>query len=216
MQGPATRIKVCGVTRPEDAASAVACGVHALGLVFYAPSPRAVSVAQAAPIARAVPPFVTLVALFVDAPRAAVEDVLAQVPIGLLQFHGDETPAYCAAFRRPYLKAVRMRPGLDVAAALRPWAGATGILLDSYRAGQPGGTGERFDWGRVPSQRPRPLVLAGGLDADNVGDAIARLRPAAVDVSGGVESGPGRKDPARIGRFVRAVQRADANNLERE
>lgn len=212
MPAGSTRIKVCGITRVSDAVAAAACGVDAIGLVFHPPSPRAVDVQQAATIVRALPPLLTVVALFVDAPVATVEEVLEQVPVGLLQFHGDESPAYCEGFGRPYLKALRMRPGLDIAAAVEPWAGTAGVLLDSYRPGVPGGTGEAFDWGRVPAALSRPVVLAGGLGPGNVGEAIARLRPAAVDVSGGVESSPGIKDPQQLARFVAAVLQADRDN----
>ncbi|MBN7798667.1 phosphoribosylanthranilate isomerase [Parahaliea mediterranea] len=204
-----TRIKICGITRPEDAVHAAARGADALGLVFYARSPRAVSLEQAAEIAASVPPLVQLVALFVDETPEQVARTLARVPVHTLQFHGDESAAYCEQFSRPYLKAVRVREGMDLAAACAPYTSAAGILLDSWQAGVPGGTGRVFDWRQVGGGFNRPLVLAGGLNAGNVGEGMALLRPAAVDVSGGVESEPGRKDPGEVARFIAAVRAAD-------
>lgn len=203
------RIKICGLRSPEQALAAVAAGADAIGLNFHAASPRAVTPALAKEICEALPPFVTSVGLFVDAPAAVVEDVLAAVPLQMLQFHGNEDVDYCNGWGRPYLKALRMRAGLDTQAAMAAYAGAAGILLDSYRPGVPGGTGEVFDWDRIPQQRPRPLVLAGGLTATNVGEAIRRVRPWAVDVSGGVEREPGVKDSAAMEAFVRAVRAAE-------
>ncbi|MHA7815259.1 MAG: phosphoribosylanthranilate isomerase [Pseudohaliea sp.] len=205
-----TRIKVCGITRPEDAAAATAAGVDAIGLVFHPASPRAVTPAQAAAVARAAGPLVTVVALFVDAPQERVREVLAAVPVGLLQFHGNEDPGTCACFERPFLKALRMAPGLPVEEVAARYAAASGILLDSYRPGVPGGTGETFDWHRTPAALRSRLVLAGGLRPENVGEAITRVGPAAVDVSGGVEVSPGVKDAARIAAFVAAVREADS------
>lgn len=211
-----TRIKVCGITRPEDAAAAAAAGVDAIGLVFHPASPRALRPGQAAAVARAAGPLVTVVALFVDAPEALVREVLAAVPVGLLQFHGSESPAECARFERPFLKALRMAPDLAVEEAAAAYGAASGILLDSYRPGVPGGTGETFAWDRIPAAlRPR-LVLAGGLRPDNVGEAIACVGPAAVDVSGGVEAAPGVKDAARITAFVAAVREADSNQISNQ
>lgn len=204
-----TRVKICGITRVEDALCAVDAGADAIGLVFYPPSPRAVTVEQAARICAVLPPLVTAVGLFVDAEPGRVREVLEQVPLALLQFHGGETAEYCAAFRRPYLKALRVRDDTDIEAALADYAQARGLLLDTYRPGVPGGTGEVFDWRRVPAAAAPRIVLAGGLNAANVGDAVARVRPFAVDVSGGVESAPGAKDPQRIEAFIAAVRRAD-------
>jgi len=203
------RIKICGLRSREQALAAVAAGADAIGLNFHAPSPRAVTLAVARDICEALPPFVTSVGLFVDAAPALVATVLKAVPLQMLQFHGDEDAAYCNQWRRPYLKALRMREGLDTRAAMAAHGSATGILLDSYRPGVPGGTGEVFDWDRIPQQRPRPVVLAGGLTAANVGEAIRRVRPSAVDVSGGVEREPGVKDPAAMEAFVRAVRAAE-------
>ncbi|MDB6060768.1 MAG: phosphoribosylanthranilate isomerase [Verrucomicrobiaceae bacterium] len=204
-----TRIKICGISQVDDALAAAFAGADAIGLVFHASSPRVVNVEQAAEICAALPPFVTAVGLFVNASVEAVNNVLHRVPLTALQFHGDETPEYCRQFARPYLKALRMRDELDVLAAAQEFNEASGLLLDTYRAGVAGGTGEIFDWQRVPHELASRIVLAGGLNADNVGAAIAQVRPYAVDVSGGVESAPGVKDVHRIQSFVAAVRRAD-------
>lgn len=203
---PVVRCKICGITRVEDALAAAAAGADAIGLVFYAKSPRAVSVQQARAIIEALPPFVTTVGLFVDAAHDELARVLDAVPLDLLQFHGDESVAECERLRRPYIKALRVRPGDDVAARIAPYRSAAGILLDTYVAGVPGGTGEAFDWSLVPHDAPRPIILAGGLTPDNVAAAIAQARPYAVDVSGGVEAGKGIKDGEKIRAFVRAVR----------
>lgn len=201
------RIKICGITRVEDALAAAEAGADAIGLVFYPPSPRAVSAEQAADIVRALPPFVTTVGLFADAEADDVRRVLRQVPLDLLQFHGDEPAAYCRQFQRPWMKALRVRPGDDLNQLAARWPDAAGILLDSYKAGVPGGTGETFDWSAIPAERKWPLVLAGGLDAANVVSAIAATRPWAVDVSGGVEASKGIKDSEKIQAFVQEVKR---------
>ena len=202
-----TRIKICGITREQDALAAAAAGADAIGLVFYAPSPRAVDPAQAARIVAALPPFVTTVGLFVDAEPAAVRAVLAEVPLDLLQFHGEESDDYCRQFGRPYLKAVRVRSADQLQDVAAQWPGAAGILLDSYKPGVPGGTGEVFDWRLVPRERDWNLVLAGGLAAGNVRQAIDEMQPWAVDVSGGVEAAKGIKDVAKINAFVQEVKR---------
>ncbi len=196
------RVKICGITRPEDGLAAARLGADAIGLVFHAASPRCVTPARARAIVRALPPFVTTVALFVNAGEETVRGVLDQVPVALLQFHGDETPQECTRYGLPYIKALRMAPDLDVRAAAAAHVEAAGILLDSYRPGVPGGTGAVFDWQRVPRDLGRPVILAGGLDADNVAEAIAVARPYAVDVSGGVESRKGIKDAAKIAAFI--------------
>lgn len=201
------RIKICGITRVEDALAAAAAGADAIGLVFYAPSPRAVSAVQARQIISALPPFVTSVGLFVNASAQEVKAVLAEVPLDVLQFHGDEPADFCKQFGRPYLKALRVRAGDDLNALAAQWPDASGILLDSYKAGVPGGTGEIFDWSLIPAERSWPLVLAGGLAAENVADAITRAAPWAVDVSGGVEQAKGIKDAEKINSFVREVKR---------
>lgn len=204
-----TRIKICGLTRPADAEAAAAQGVDALGIVFYSPSPRSVSLAQAAEIAAAVPPFVTLVALFVNPETQFVERVIDRIPVGMLQFHGDESSGFCEQFRMPYLKALRMRPDVDPAQEALPYRSAAGLLLDTYRPGVPGGTGEAFGWEAIPPGLKRPVVLAGGLHAGNVGEAISQVRPAAVDASSGVEGAPGEKDARMIAGFIQAVRDAD-------
>lgn len=200
-----TRVKICGITRVEDAQIAVAAGADAIGLVFYPKSPRAVSIEQAQQIVACVPAFVTCVGLFVDASTSEVQNVLDRVPLDLLQFHGDESPEYCAAFQRPWIKALRVRPGLDLEAAAQRYSASRGLLLDAYKAGVPGGTGEVFDWQLIPEQLPLPVVLAGGLDAQNVAQAVRAVKPFAVDVSGGVELGKGIKDPDKILAFTREV-----------
>lgn len=202
------RSKICGITRIEDALAAVEAGADAIGLVFYGKSPRAVSIEQAAAILQALPPFVTSVGLFVDMPRDQLQQLLQRLPLDLLQFHGDESPADCEGHGRPYIKALRVRPGEDVAAAMAPYAGARGILLDTFVEGVPGGTGASFDWSLVPENADKPIILAGGLDAGNVATAIRQVRPYAVDVSGGVEASKGIKDAGKIRAFVRAVRDA--------
>ncbi len=204
-----TRIKICGITRPEDAQAAIAHGADAIGLVFYADSPRAVTTEQAAAIAAVVPPFVSVVALFVNEPVASIERTLGRVAIDLIQFHGVETPEFCQQFSRPWIKALRVRADMDIAIVCRQYGGARGVLLDSWTEGVPGGTGQTFDWRLAPRDLSLPVVLAGGLHEHNVGNAIRTLRPAAVDVSGGVESAPGVKDAHRMQRFIAAVRAAD-------
>lgn len=201
------RSKICGITRIEDALIAAEAGADAIGLVFYAKSPRAVSIQQARDIVAALPAFVTTVGLFVNASREELNDVLAGVALDLLQFHGDESPAECESYQRPYIKALRVKPGDDIAQLAAPYAKARGILLDTYVPGVPGGTGAAFDWSLVPSGLLQPLILAGGLSAANVQAAIEQVRPYAVDVSGGVEAGKGIKDAAKIRAFMQAVGR---------
>ncbi|MEH6518064.1 MAG: phosphoribosylanthranilate isomerase [Halioglobus sp.] len=207
---PYTRIKICGITRPEDAQVAAAQGADAIGLVFYAKSSRAVEIGQAREIAAAVPPFVSTVALFVNEPAETIERILSAVSIDTIQFHGDESADFCEQFQRPYLKAIRVRPDLDLAEAAAPYGAARAILLDSWQQGVPGGTGKKFDWQLADTLRHLPVVLAGGLTEENVGEAVATLAPAAVDVSGGVEKSPGIKDEFRISNFIRAVRWADS------
>jgi phosphoribosylanthranilate isomerase len=202
------RSKICGITRIEDALAAAEAGADAIGFVFYAKSPRAVDVRQARAIIAELPPFVTTVGLFVNASRCELNEILEVVPLDLLQFHGDETPQDCEGYHRPWIKALRVRPGDDLEAACQLYAGARGILLDTYVPGVPGGTGEAFDWSLVPARLSKPIILAGGLSADNVGQAIAQVRPYAVDVSGGVEQVKGIKDAAKIEAFMRAVKQA--------
>ena len=202
----AVRSKICGITRIEDALAAAEAGADAIGLVFYAKSPRAVTAEQARAIVRALPPFVTTVGLFVNASRCELNEILEVVPLDLLQFHGDETPADCEGYHRPYIKAVRVRPGEDLEAICKQYSGASGILLDTFVAGVPGGTGEAFDWSLVPARLSKPVILAGGLSAANVAQAIAQVQPYAVDVSGGVEVAKGIKDAEKIEAFMQAVR----------
>ena len=201
------RVKICGLTRLEDVLVAVEAGADAIGLVFYPPSPRYVDLDKAAELARAVPPFVTIVGLFVNADPALVRETLAVVPIHLLQFHGDEDEAYCRQFDRPYMKAARIRPGMDLVQYAAAFPSAQAILLDAFVDGF-GGGGKVFDWSLIPPALGKPLVLSGGLDAANVGEAIVRVRPAALDVSSGVEAAKGIKDAEKIRAFVAAVRAA--------
>jgi len=203
-----TRIKICGISRAEDARAAAEAGADAIGLVFYPPSPRCLSVEWARQLALDLPPFVSAVALFVNPTAAEVYTVLERVRPAMLQFHGEEDPVFCAQFGVPYIKACRVRPGVDLLEYLRPFAGAAAWLLDSH-VEEYGGIGESFDWSLVPAERHRPLVLSGGLTRVNVGEAIRRVRPWAVDVSSGVESSKGIKDAARIAAFVAEVRNAD-------
>ena len=204
-----TRIKICGLTREADVDAAVAAGADAVGFVFYPPSPRYVTPERAAELARRVPPFVDVVGLFVNATAEEIGATCASVPLNLLQFHGDETPAFCRSFARPWLRAARVRPGLDLVEFARSYSDARGLLLDAFVEGY-GGGGHVFDWTLIPPGLPGHLVLSGGLHADNVGDAIRRVRPVAVDVSSGVEAGKGIKDHGKIAAFVAAVRAADA------
>lgn len=203
-----TRVKICGITRVQDGLAAVRLGAHAIGLVFYDASPRAVTTEQARMIVDALPPFVTAVGLFVNAEPDAVRKTLAAVPLQLLQFHGDETPAYCSAFGVPYLKAVRVRPGVDLLQYARDFRDARGLLLDAFVEGIRGGTGATFDWSLIPRDLALSIVLSGGLDAGNVEAAVRAVRPWAVDVSSGVESAKGIKDAAKIEAFMNGVRNA--------
>ena len=204
-----TRVKICGVTRVKDAQAAVQAGAEAIGLVFYEHSPRRVSIAQAAQLVAGLPPFVTTVGLFVNADAASVRAVLAGAPLDLLQFHGDESPEYCAQFDRPYIKAIRVRPGVDLIQCASDFRSARGLLLDAHVEGIPGGTGATFDWSLIPPHLPLPVILSGGLDAENVAAAVEQVQPYAVDVSSGVEESKGIKDAAKIVAFVNEVKRID-------
>jgi len=204
-----TRIKICGITRAEDLQAAVAQGVDAIGFVFYEPSPRYVSPERAAELVSLLPPFVTSVGLFVDAVPEAIAATLRRVPLDLLQFHGDETASQCNIFGRPYIKAARVRPGLDLVEYASLFPDARGLLLDAFVEGY-GGAGKSFDWTLIPPALPLPVILSGGLDAQNVGEAMARVRPWAVDVSSGVEVSKGIKDAAKIASFVAGVRDADS------
>ena len=204
-----TAVKICGITRRDDALAAARLGAHAVGLVFCARSPRNVSIAAAQEIVAALPPFVMAVGLFVDAAARDIEAVLSEVRLDLLQFHGDETAAFCARFGVPFIKAARVRPGLDLIQYARDYGAARGLLLDAFVDGTHGGTGTAFDWNLVPPDLHLPVVLSGGLNPANVSDAIRRVSPWAVDVSSGVEASPGIKDPQKIAAFMKEVRSAD-------
>ena len=216
-----TRIKICGITRVADARAAADAGADAIGLIFWPGTPRVVDHATARAIVAALPPYVTVVGLFVDPEPAAVHEALAAVPLDLLQFHGAEPAGFCRSFGRRYVKAIPVKDGVDLLESVSPYDDAAGLLFDAFHEGDlPGGTGRAFDWGRltadVRARLARPLIVSGGLDADNVGRAIRDVRPWGVDVSSGVEErgqdgAPrrGLKDPARIRAFVRGVR--DAN-----
>jgi phosphoribosylanthranilate isomerase len=205
-----TRVKICGITSPDDGAAAARQGADAIGLIFYPPSPRVVTLERARQISAAVPPFVTRVAVFVNASGGEVDAVIRGCRPDLLQFHGEEPPEFCRAFRVPYLRAVRVKQGFDLLEYLSPFHDAAGWLLDTYRDDLYGGTGEAFDWGLVPQRLARPVVLSGGIDAANVGDAVRTVRPWAVDVSTGVESAKGVKDEQLIAALIAGVRNADA------
>jgi phosphoribosylanthranilate isomerase len=198
----AVRVKICGISRNEDLSTACAAGADALGFVFYAKSPRNLSIEQAASLIKALPPFVQSVGLFVDAEPGFVRAVLEAVPLDLLQFHGGENPEYCRQFGRPYLKAVRVRPGVDLVKYASDFSDARALLLDAFVPGVPGGTGERFDWRLIPAGLNKPIILSGGLNPDNVAEAVQTVQPWAVDVSSGVESAPGIKDAAKVAAFI--------------
>ena len=204
-----TRIKICGITREQDVLAVANSGADALGLVFYEKSPRHVSVQQAVQLARTAPPFVTLVGLFVNPSVDYVREVLAQVSLDVLQFHGEESPEFCAQFAKPYLKAIRVKAGIDLVECAARYASAQGLLLDAYIEGTQGGTGESFDWGLIPRDIPLPVILSGGLHVDNVAAAIKQVQPYAVDVSSGVEAGKGIKDAAKVAAFIKEVKQID-------
>ncbi|MFH2133554.1 MAG: phosphoribosylanthranilate isomerase [Pseudomonadota bacterium] len=204
-----TRIKICGITREQDLQAAVVAGADALGFVFYAKSPRNIDLPQAVQLLAALPPFVTSVGLFVDPAAETVREVLAQVPLDVLQFHGDETPEFCRQFGRPYLKAIRVKPGVDLVECAARYADAQALLLDAYVEGVQGGTGESFDWALIPQDLSLPVILSGGLHPGNVAGAVRAVRPYAVDVSSGVEASKGIKDAAKIAAFIKEVKNVD-------
>jgi phosphoribosylanthranilate isomerase len=203
-----TAVKICGITRRDDALAAARLGAHAVGLVFCARSPRNVSIAAAKEVVAVLPPFVMAVGLFVDAAAREIEAVLNEVRLDLLQFHGDETAAFCARFGVPFIKAARVRAGLDLIQYADDYGAARGLLLDAFVDGTHGGTGTAFDWSLIPPDLPLPIVLSGGLNPANVSDAIRRVSPWAVDVSSGVEASPGIKDPQKIAAFMKEVRSA--------
>ena len=200
-----TRIKICGITRPNDAKIAANLGADAIGLVFYTKSPRAVSIEQAQLIIKALPAFVTVVGLFVNAEADFVQNILKHVSLDRIQFHGEETPEYCHSFAKPYIKAVRMRSNVDLHALAQKYVTAKALLLDTYVKGIKGGTGMIFDWKQIPSNISHSIIVAGGLNPNNVSQAISILKPYAVDVSGGVESAKGIKDKDKMSEFITGV-----------
>ena len=209
-----TRVKICGITRPEHARAAAGAGADAIGLVFYGPSPRHVDQARARTVCAALPPLVSVVGLFVNPEPREVEAVIEGLPVDLLQFHGDEPPELCAGTGKPYVKAVRVRTRDDIVDAATRYTDARALLLDAHHDALWGGTGSRFDWSVVPDDIGRPIVLAGGLTPENVAGAIRLVRPFAVDVSGGVESAPGEKDAQRIERFMKEVASAESGERQ--
>ena len=201
-----TRIKICGIKHRDDALKAVECGADAIGLIFVEKSPRYASLTDARVIAESMPPFVTIVGLFMDASEETVREALKAVPLTLLQFHGDEKPEFCDQFDVPYIKVLKMRENVNVVAFAQEYPNAAGILLDTYsKAG--GGSGQTFDWNLIPEDMPLPLILAGGLNPDNVASAVETVKPYAVDVSSGIESEPAIKDHKKIEQFIKEVQR---------
>jgi phosphoribosylanthranilate isomerase len=203
-----TRVKICGITRPEDALVAADLGADAIGLVFYPKSPRYVEASLAEEIISVIPPFMTTVALFLDARQDFIQQVLNTVPVDLLQFHGDECPADCGTFGRPYIKAIGMKGGVNAQAYADTYPDAQGFLLDSHAVGEAGGTGQRFDWASVP-KLSKPVILAGGLRPENAAEAVNLARPYALDISSGVESSPGLKDKDMMQEFISEVKKAD-------
>jgi len=209
-----TRVKICGITRLEDADFSAKLGVDALGFVFYSKSPRCISIDKARSIIQKLPAFVTTVGLFVNAESSTVRQILTKIPLDLLQFHGEEIPEYCQSFNKPYIKALRMHDNIDVAAESQRYHSASALLLDTYVKGIQGGTGISFDWQRIPTQLSKPLILAGGLTVKNVAQAITALHPYAIDVSGGVEYSKGLKDKAKITQFMKEVFHANYGKIQ--
>jgi len=204
-----TRVKICGITRVEDALCAVQHGADAIGLVFYAQSPRFVTMEAAREIVAALPPLVSVVGLFVNATKAEIDKVLTQVRLDILQFHGDETAVDCAQFNLPYFKAIRVRPDTNLLQYATDFSDTKALLLDAHSEVAYGGTGQVFDWKLIPKNLPKPIVLAGGLNPENVENAIRQVQPYAVDVSGGVEQSKGIKDAAKIAAFMQGVKNAN-------
>ena len=204
-----TRVKICGFTQVKDAVAAANLGVDAIGLVFYPPSPRHVSIERAKEIVEALPAFVSVVALFVDEQESQIREVLSHVSIDCIQFHGDESVEACRVYNKPYLKAIRMKPGLDIMEIARQYDDASALLLDAYHPGIKGGSGSQFDWDLIPEQCPLPVILAGGLQVDNVRQAIQSVTPYALDVSSGVEAEKGVKDVAKMAAFIQQINESD-------
>ncbi len=204
-----TRVKICGFTQVQDAVEAAILGVDAIGLVFYPPSPRNISIDKAIEITKALPAFVTTVALFVDEQEARIREVLTKVPIDCIQFHGDESADACRIYNKPYIKAIRMKPELDVMALAEEYDDASALLLDAYHPGIKGGSGSKFDWDLIPNNCCLPVILAGGLQVDNAMQAVQFVKPYALDVSSGVESSKGIKDVAKMAAFIQVTKEGD-------
>jgi phosphoribosylanthranilate isomerase len=209
-----TRVKICGITNAHDALTAVAHGADAIGLVFYEASPRNVTIGQAAEIAKALPPFVSVVGLFVNATPDYIKQAVQQVGLDLIQFHGDELPDECERYGRPFIKAVRVKPDTNLVQYATDFSAAKALLLDAFAEGVAGGTGQVFDWSLIPKALTKPVILAGGLNAENVCEAISQVRPYAVDISGGVESTKGIKDAAKIAAFMNEVKSINVGQVE--
>ncbi len=208
MDSNRVRVKICGITRVEDAIAAADAGADAIGLNFYPRSKRVIDISRAKAIIKALPPFITTVGLFVDQDSAYIQSLVKELDLDLLQFHGDESQEECLAISKPYIKAIRMKPGIDLKDLILEYDSCSGILLDAYVSGLAGGTGTSFEWDRVPQNLQKPVILAGGLNPENVYDAVQVVKPYAVDVSGGVESEPGIKDSSKIIEFIKNVRLA--------
>ncbi len=204
-----TRTKICGFTRVDDAVAAAKLGVDAIGLVFYPPSPRNVNLEQAADIVSALPAFITVVALFVDEKERRIKEILSQVSIDCIQFHGNEAATDCRIYNKSYIKAIRMKQGLDIIKISTDYQDASALLLDAYHPGIQGGGGSQFDWDLIPDNNSLPIILAGGLDEGNAEQAVKKVRPYALDVSSGVERTKGIKDVAKIAAFIEAINEGD-------
>ncbi len=208
-----TRVKICGITRSQDARLAASLGVDAIGLVFYEKSPRNVSIRQAQEICQSLPAFVSVVSLFMNPEPSLVENVLAECPVDQIQFHGTETAEFCGSFKHPYIKAMGMAGDASVEEMLDAYPEARGLLLDSHATGAAGGTGETFDWDNIPQKFRESIILAGGLNPDNVAEAIRRIKPYAVDLSSGVESSPGIKDADLVAKLMKQIQRVECEHI---
>ena len=206
-----TRVKICGITCHEDALLAVQLGADAIGMIFCEQSPRAVSIGQAQQIVAALPPYVSKVGVFVNAPKEKVTVVTTTVSINCLQFHGDELPQYCESFSYPYIKVLRVHADVDVIGFMAQYPTASGFLLDTYVQGISGGTGRVFDWNLVPKSIAQPIILSGGLTLENVVEAIQQTNPYAVDVSSGVERSPGKKDSQKLNQFFRLIKQMETS-----
>ncbi|CAH9018745.1 phosphoribosylanthranilate isomerase [Candidatus Nitrosacidococcus sp. I8] len=205
-----TRVKFCGITHREDALAAIHHGADAIGLVFYPKSPRFVTISQAIEITQTLPPFISIVGLFVNAQEQEIKDVLHAVPIDTIQFHGDESPAQCNCYNKPYIKAISMKEGISLPQMAETYQEAAALLLDTYQQGTPGGTGQTFNWDKIPLDLTKEIILAGGLTPENVAQGIRQVKPYGVDVSGGIERSKGIKDTVKMAAFMKGVANADS------